>query len=193
MKTFKSMAPLEGIERRPGEVELELAAAHHVIAGCSIDADPPEIDRGGLGHLREHVRRPGDVVGIDVLGVRGVDPGQALEIELAELIALQDHDRARTFATGGGQIVADAEVAPIDVQPHGLRRRIALGMRDRGAAQQVFLLEDLRAGSGRAEQHAGERDCAGQAMERESIRAYRPAKLPCVEHVGRSQADPDPS
>src|ERR1700719_3077437 len=122
MKAFESVAPLDGIEGRIHELKLEDGLAGHVIAGCPVDADARQIDRGRLRHLGESVGDLHDVVGVYVLGLRSVDPGPGFRIQLAELVALQKNDGPRAFASGRGEIVADAKIAPEYAEPQRLRR-----------------------------------------------------------------------
>jgi hypothetical protein len=51
VKALKTVALLEHIERGIHHLELDHGLAPEVVAGGSFDADPPQIDRRGLGHL----------------------------------------------------------------------------------------------------------------------------------------------
>jgi hypothetical protein len=80
------------------------------------------------------------------------------------------------------------------VQPKRLRGGIALGMRDRDAAQQIFLLEDFRAGTGCSQERAGERDRRQHAIQRQLAKQdHWPADLLRAEHDGNPATKTRPS
>jgi len=65
------------------------------------------------------------------------------------MVARQKNHRAHAFSAGGGKVVADAKVLPVDVQPQrprGCSTPVA-GCRD--PAQHIFFLDDFGTGGGR--------------------------------------------
>ena len=68
--------------------------------------------------LREPVGEAHEIVGVDVLVVRPGRECAGCAVEPAEPVALQEHHRARSLAAGGREVVADAEIAAHDLQPH---------------------------------------------------------------------------
>src|SRR6187200_2708781 len=95
-------------------------------AGGAFDADASKIDRRGLRHFRKMVGDSDEFVGVDVTGLGRIRPGPTGRINRTVVIAVQNDNRARALASGGGKIIADAEILAVDVEPEGLRFRGAL-------------------------------------------------------------------
>src|SRR5262249_6904518 len=135
MEALETVSALDAVERRVHEMHFQQRFAENMIAGGPADADPRQIDRRGFSQLRKRVRHLHEIVGIDVnvrdrriegdvcvLVPGGRYPLRVLAspgfwVDIAEIVALQKNHRARTLATRRREVVADAKVLLVDVQP----------------------------------------------------------------------------
>src|SRR6516225_5559420 len=117
-------------------------------AGRAFDAYASNIDRRSPGHFREMISYTDELVGVDVRCLGRIRPGPMRDIDRTVVIAIQNNDRARALTSGCREIVTDAEIPAVDVEPNRLRFRSALFARHRDAAKRVFFFDNLRAGWG---------------------------------------------
>src|SRR6185503_4601862 len=118
MKAFELVALLDGIERRIDELTLEDGLAGHMVARRPVDADAGQVDRGGLRHARKAVGEPHEVRGINIRCAGRVDPGSALPVQRAKLVALKEYDGAAAFTADIRHVIPNAEVVPVCADPN---------------------------------------------------------------------------
>src|SRR5438552_3697349 len=145
MEAVESVALLDDVERGVHQVQLEHRLARGVVAGSPVNPDACKVNRRRSGALGEVVGPSLQVFGVDIFGVTVIDPGPGLDVESAELVALEENHRAPAFTASGGKVVADAEIATMDLDPYGLRRRRALLAGNRDATHHIVEFDDLGA------------------------------------------------